>query len=257
MAHTTIGWFQNVDTGTGLTAITALTDQSIVTNGVDARIPVQFNRLFGVYANGVDLTQAQFSTPSLRQRLLLDVAPAEAAAEPANPYGFTHFEEHPIQLVSGEDARLFVINDGESASDSFGFAFLMDAIDPVPDGAQITTVRCTSATTLTANAWSLCPLTFSQQLNAGRWAVVGARFESAGCQAGRLVFPGAAHRPGAIGRDAIGDVEDRIFRAGGLGIWGSFDNTQPPQAEFCATSADTAEVVYLDLIYLGPATGQA
>jgi len=33
-----------------------------------------------------------------------------------------------------------------------------------------------------------------------------------------------------------------------LGNWGEFDHTYPPQVEFLSVSADTAEVVYLDLV---------
>jgi len=36
------------------------------------------------------------------------------------------------------------------------------------------------------------------------------------------------------------------------GVWMTFYQNVPPQVEFFATSADTAEEMWFDLVYLGP-----
>jgi len=117
-----------------------------------------------------------------------------------------------------------------------------------PVTGEIFTVRATSSTTLTAYQWTNGALTFAQSLPKGRYAVVGMRALSAGLIAARLVIPGYAWRPGCIGYDAENDTEDDVFRGGRMGVWGEFDHDLPPTVDFLSISADTSEVVYLDLI---------
>jgi hypothetical protein len=74
------------------------------------------------------------------------------------------------------------------------------------------------------------------------------RAESAGAIAARLVLPGSAYRPGVIAYDAGSDVEIEKFRMGNNGSLGEFSHQFIPAAEFFAASADTSEVVYLDVI---------
>jgi hypothetical protein len=38
---------------------------------------------------------------------------------------------------------------------------------------------------------------------------------------------------------------------GGWGVWGEFAHTAPPTVDFLSVSADTSEVVHLDLIKVG------
>jgi len=240
--------------GGGAHGFDALTDQHLTTSGDDVLVPDKLNKLGGVYAGGANLTQARFSTPTLREKLLLDVIPVDAADEPASTAAFNHFFHRPMNLTPSEGARLAVINDGASASLVRGLAWFMDKIDPLPEGAEVFTVRCTGATTLTANIWNTVPLTFSQQLPAGRYAVAGMRASSAGAIAARLILPGYSWRPGVIGADAIGDIRDDVFRAGRLGNLGEFEHTFPPQAEWLSASADTSETVHLDLVQIRKGT---
>ena len=248
MAFTMGAWYEDIDTGAALTDITAIVDQHLTTNGDDIFVPDRLNNLGAVAVFGADLTQARFSTPTLREKLLLDVAPIEADTEPGSPYAMHKLFHNPMRLTPSEGARLAVINDGAAASHVQGMAWFMDKIDELPADKDIFTVRCTGTTTLVANTWNTVPLTFSQQLPAGRYAVAGMRAESAGCQAARLIMPGWSWRPGVLGRDAIGDLEDYDFRGGKLGNWGEFEHVFPPQAEFLSNVADTAECVWLDLV---------
>lgn len=124
---------------------------------------------------------------------------------------------------------------------------------------QFITAHTTSSTTLTAGAWTQVILTFDQTLPAGTYAIIGARFYSATCLFGRL-YPatGPKWRPGGIGVQAYDQLDawgQRAIPWGGRlvapwGVWMTFYQNVPPKVEFFATSADSAEEVDLDLVYL-------
>jgi len=257
MSFSIAAWYQSIDTGAALTAINALSDQHLTTSGTDVLVPTKTNKLVGTYALGADLTQAQFSTPSLRSKVLLDFETIETGATPTNGnLAVNNMFSTPVQLVSGEGARMYVINDGVAASNVYGAAWFGDGSREIPEG-EIFTVKLTGSTTLTANAWTLVPLTASQQLPAGRYAIVGARFRSANAILGRLVISGESSRPGCVAENVATDLDGSsfgkdvaLFRRGGCGVWGEFEHTYLPQAEFLASAADTAETVFLDLIQI-------
>lgn len=246
--HTLVGYYESQDTSAVLTRMAALVDQHITVNGDDILVPDFASKLGWIWAAGSDITQAQISSPSLREKLLLDVMPLnDGADEPLDPPPIDIRMPSGIQLVPSEGLRALVAEDAAGADAEYILAMLFDSIDAVPPG-EIMTVRATSATTVTANAWSLCVLTFSQQLEAGRYAVVGMRAEGATALAARLVFPGSGYRPGCLGTDTAADVGLKIFRHGALGSWGEFEHTFPPQVEMLCTAGDTAQVVWLDLV---------
>lgn len=247
----TIGAYsESQDSGGVLVNVAALADQSLTTQGDDIIVPDWASKLMGVFPIGATITLCQMTSPTLRKGLLLDVNPLNVGAEPLVPTPFCSRFENPLQLEPGEGLRALVAEGAAGAEQDSVLVWLGNEITALPAG-EIKTVRCTSATTLTAYAWTACTLTFSQQLEAGEYALVGMKGISAGAIACRAILPGSAHRPGAIAYDAEGDKSLDIFREGRLGDWGHFRHQYPPTVEFLSVSADTAEVVYLDLVKVG------
>lgn len=125
------------------------------------------------------------------------------------------------------------------------------------------TVHWTAATTLTASNWTQVQPAFDQALYAGYYALIGARAFSATGLFFRL-FPamGPKWRPGGIcvnSYDQMDPYNQRYQNAfgptpGSWGQWITFFQNVPPQVEFFATAADTAEEGWFDLVYLGPQT---
>lgn len=247
MAFTIVAWSESQDSGGVLTQVQAVTDQHITTDGDDILVPAFAPNLAGVFAIGATITQAQISSPTLRKGLLYDVSPLNVGAEPVNrPYVHDRFE-NPIPLTVGEGLRALVAEGAAGAEQDSVIAFLQSEFEAAPSG-DILTVRATATATLTPYQWSLCTLTLSQQLEAGRYAIVGMKAISAGAIAARLVLPGSQFRPGVIASDAEGDVTIPEFRYGKKGVYGEFEHTFVPAVEFFSISADTAETVYLDVI---------
>jgi len=229
-----------------LANIAAVPDTHLRVVGDDVYVPA-LSQLAGYHFMGANFTQGQIDSPSLRVQTLIDVEPADLADEPGSPSAFHDLMGTPVPLVVGETIRTLMAEDAAGASRVSALIWFSDG--PVtPVTGKIQTLRATGSTTLTADAWTPVPLTFSQTLPAGTFQIVGARFQSAGCRAGRFIVPGYSWRPGAPGHDADGDLDDPRFRYGRAGVWCEFVSDNPPQAEFFSASADTSEVVHLDLI---------
>jgi len=248
MPFTLVAYSESQDSAV-LVNIAAVPDTHVRVVLDDIYVPA-LSQLAGYHFMGVNFTQGQIDSPSLRVQTLIDVEPADVADEPASPPAFHDLFSAPIPLATGETIRTLMAEDGAGATRVSALVWFSDG--PVaPVTGKIQTLRATGATTLTANAWTACPLTFSQTLPVGSFQVVGARFNSAGCRAGRLLVPGYSWRPGAPGVDADGDLNTVRFRYGQAGVWCEFASDNPPQAEFFSASADTSEVVHLDLIKVG------
>ena len=250
MGFSLVGWNESQDSSAGLTQVAALADQHVTTQGDDILVPDFAPNLAAVFAASAALTRAQLTSPSLRRHTQLDVAPINASDEPVAPTPWMPFFQKPLPLEVGEGLRALVTDSTGGASQSKVLVWLQGELVPIPEGV-IQTIRCTATAALAAEAWTLLTLTLSQQLEAGRYAIVGMRAEAAGGIAARLVIPGSTYRPGCICYDAVGDVEDPLFRFGKMGqSWGEFEHLFVPQVEFLSTSADTAETVWLDVVKL-------
>lgn len=78
---------------------------------------------------------------------------------------------------------------------------------------------------------------------------------SANCIAARIVLPGQAPRPGVLGTTTQNDLQNPMFRYGGMGVFGEWEDTDSFNIEFLSGVADTAEVVQVDFVQVrkGPA----
>lgn len=245
MPFTLVAWTENYTAAATMDAMTAVADPHVRVSGDDIWIPEALPFLAGYKALGSTLTAARIESPTLRTLTPIDVSPLDTAAKPTGANLMVKIFSNP-KTVGGGEALNFRASVSASGR-AWGLAWLSDG-PLAPVTGEVFTVKCTSATTLVANAWTNGALTFAQTLPRGRYAVVGMRALSAGLVAARLVFPGYAWRPGCVGYSAENNTEDPDFRGGRIGVWGEFDHDVPPTVDFLSTSADTSEVVYLDLI---------
>lgn len=239
----------SVDGSGGLVQVNAEPDPSIavVSNNlqVDGRLPY----VVGAYAlGGTGLLRVQLQAPSLRQLWYPDIQPPDAAATVSTPSRFADFRFTPFQLLANEQLSAYVTNGG-AAQTIVGIWFADGPIAPI--AGPVRSIRFTSATTLTANAWTNCALTLSENLPSGRYQLVGARLFGTSPVLFRFVLQGYPWRPGATALPTIQSVEHPAFRVGGMGVWGEFTNTTIPTIDVLATAADTAQTGVLDLVYLG------
>lgn len=250
---TTVAFYENIDPAGAFAPIAGVADQHVRVVGDDIQVPNQMNKIIlaaGMIENTV-APRARLTAPSLRRLVLPMLAPLNVAGagavEPNSPQRIIDRRLSPLELESGEQLNAEIFSNPAAAQDQSVVAWLGDGvIQPVT--GKIFTVRATGATTLVAGAWGNTPLTFDEDLPRGRYQIVGMRPESAGCVAARCVFVGGGPRPGALGCDGVDDIQADVFRHGNLGVFGEFEDNEPPTVDFLSISADTAEVVYFDLI---------
>lgn len=217
-------------------------------------VPSDINNIHWAAALSANLARAYIKTPSLEvKRTLLDVIPHVRGAIKF-PLDYVPIKKiEPAQaLVPTEEISVWAIQNGTAAERVYALALLgSPTLEPAPAG-EIRIVRCTSATTLTANEWTSCKLTPDIALEAGTYALVGMLPISANAIAARAIITGQVYRPGVpalAGDEYVTKVlhKDWFELFGGF-LFGTFTHLTIPEIQFLSSAADTSEVVYLYVI---------
>lgn len=248
MFHTAI-WSASVDQAS-LAAIAAIADPVMTVSGNNIQVPAA-TPMIGLAAGiGVNLTRVQLQSPSLRRIANFEVRPFHRNATPLSPNPTIDFMDEPIELDPGEQLQAWTSEDGAGAT---RMNVLVNFVDKavVANTEQSFVVRATAAQTLTAFSWTNGALTFDQVLPVGQYAIVGARAESTGLIAFRFVFQNQTPRPGGLGNLTESALSLPRQRKGYWGVWGVFDNWTAPTVDFFSSSADTSEVLSLDIVKVG------
>lgn len=209
-------------------------------------------QLLGGYVMGPTASKSKLESPSLLNIAPYQIAPVDTAATPsANPVAGIR-PSSPRALATTEGLQMYSSNSSSSAtSNTTGLVWLADgAIAPV--NGNIIVARGTFTSGTTANVWDNAAITFDTQLPAGNYQIVGARAEGAHLKAFRFVFQGQANvRPGSIAANGVAGLDMPGARNGGWGVWGTFNQYNPPSVDNITDGTSETAVLYLDLI---PAT---
>jgi hypothetical protein len=261
MAITLHAHYENQDPAGAFVNIAALADPLGSNDGDDLIVP-NLNRLVAV-AFGVPSGANQrlrLDSPSLRVLGRWEAqgfnGGADADAEPDSPQIVHDMRQNPLTMTPTERVVAEVDYNTTVAEAAWVLYWFADGpVAPLTD-AVIRTVRVTSTVDTVAGAWTNGAITFTDPLPPGRYAIVGARFQSAGMVAVRFVFTDVAHRPGVLCVDDENDQQHPMFRMGGMGILGEFESTRIPTIDMLSISADVADILgVLDLVQVraGPA----
>lgn len=245
-----------LDDGT-FQAQAAVEDDIVFTSGDDLRVPRSLDRLLGAVGfigDQAAATRGRIVAPSLRGFLNVEIIPLYPTEPPASQnHVMDIWPRSPIALAVGESINYESDGggNGAAAQDCSALVWLGDGpVQPV-DG-DMRTVRATTVVVTVQRQWSSATLVFAEDLPAGRYAVVGARFQDGNLGAGRLIFVEGGGRPGTVGCTTLLAADLKGSRRGGWGVWGEFDINQPPSAEFLSLGGtDTNPDVYLDIMRIG------
>ena len=256
---TTVAFYESVDQAAAYVALNAVPDQHVRVVGDDIQIPTLSNVV--AIAAGVETAaanRARLVSPSLRVRSNFQITPtngqAAAAVEPNDAHNVVDLRTSPLALVVGEQLNVEAFANPAAAQVQWGVVWLADG-PIVPINGAIFTVRTTSATALVAGTWTNVAITFDEDLPRGRYQLVGMRPVSAGIIAARAVFVGGSARPGVLGCDAVTDYGHEMWRLGQMGVFGEFEDVEPPTMDALAVSADATQEYWLDLIQLRAGPG--
>ena len=248
MPFTLIGWQESEDEASVLLPKKACSDTHVTVSGDIIYVP-KLNKLLAEYVQGSATGRyAQLRSPSLRAKVLQDLAPISLAATTPNPVCFLPHFSNPINLVEGEGLEALYDQTTAAAAVKTILAWLGDGpLSPIT--GEIMSVRVTATITSVLSDWVNGTLTFSQTLPRGRYALVGAAFWEADLLAVRFCPVGEFWRPGCLGSATIGIEESQYFRYGRIGKWFEFDSLTPPSIEILNFAAASQSITgVLDLI---------
>ncbi len=256
MFHT-IAFYESVDQAGVYTALNGVPDQQTRVSGDDIQVPT-LSQVVAIAAmvETAAAHRARLVSPQIRKRGDFQIAPlnggAAAAVEPGSPQAVMDLRLSPLILAAQEQLNAEALADPVAAQIQSAVVWLSDG--PIaPATGAIFTVRATAVSALVAGTWSPTAINFDQDLPRGRYQVVGFWPISTGMLAARLSFVGGpGWRPGALGSDLQEDIQNPMFRMGGMGVFGEFEDIEPPTVEALAVSADAAaaQMYYLDLIQI-------
>lgn len=204
-------------------------------------------------AGSATLNRTRIITASLRIPSTPWLRPILEAAIPPNNPRLCDYRAGPLLLKALEEIEVAGTSGLASGTERFFSGLWVSdtlALQPIPAG-NIVTMRGTSTTTVTANAWTQLTTTWQDTLPFGTYAIVGLTHQSANAQLARLVINGQLWRPGSLSVTALGNAGNRAFLKGGMGVWGTFRSVAMPIVEVLANAADASHEVYLDFIRTG------
>jgi hypothetical protein len=251
----TVAFYESINTAT-LNALNVVADDIVSSPQADRfQLPADLDSIHGAAVLAAALARGQVQTPSLEvKRASLEVIPHETGTIAFTLGGARLFiPQREVVLAPPEMLQLYANNAAGGADPTYGAVWLRKsgALEPMPTG-DVLSVRATSATTLTANAWTTCTVALDKDLPKGRYALCGFTPISATGIVARALIPGYTYRPGVpVCAGTEGAARDHFAAALKDFLWynmGEFDNISIPQFQFLASAADTAQYLVLYLV---------
>lgn len=240
--------------GTSETVLSAVQDD-ILTRSTDERFLVPSDRPFvrWAWAWNVNLVRARLVSASLETRRhqgLLSYGYTFSLGSQQRNYA--ELFSRPLRLSPTEELEARMIASSEGQPGYVLVEFAPETI-PEPPAGDVIRIRCVGNTTLRPNEWTTVRVVPEVSFEAGTYALINFYPASAGCVACRALISGQAYRPGVIGIAGGTDnaiysrpvTDSVVFKPYHMGL---FTHITPPQFQFLSISADTYEVVYIDVV---------
>lgn len=226
---------------------------------------------------GANLVHVRAQTTSMLPFPYPTLDPNNRGTAFESPPRIHDFSKNPIPMKGTDEFDIFATQNHGSAETEYVMAQFCDGppqplpvqvLPPALPGSPMMPGRFfnahwTAAVTLTAGGWTQVQPVFDQTLPPGYYGLLGVRAYSATALFFRM-YPAQQPlwRPGGVAvqaYDQLDPVNQRFIpnysaESLGWGMWLSFYQNVPPQVEFFATSADTAEEGWFDMVYISTAT---
>jgi len=204
---------------------------------------------YWAFGNSANLERARIAMPSfnpIAYPWLRNVnRPAVGIPQP----NVTDYVRQPLRLPAKEYLAAQALQSGAGAEQVtivLGVGTALQANVP----GDIFTIRGSSTTAATANAWSSITTTWENDLEGGMYQVVGMRHVSTNAHAARLISQYQVERPGTISVRANSWRQDPLFSPGVLGKYVDFESDSFPTIQVLCGAADAAHEVFLSVVKL-------
>jgi len=249
MPFTVVAFSESQDEANAYATLNAVTDPTVTVTGDTIYVPELDNLIGALACLGTTGVSAYLDSPSLRELAYYYIKPIEKALIPSAPPHLPFHPTLPVPLVRYEGIKAYVKADPAAAEQHTVVLFLSDgALTPVT--GEIRNIEATASVTEAAGSWEEGSITFTQDLPAGRYQVVGARVECGGNGiAFRFIPVGGGYRAGGLCVNDVNERDPPFQRFGQLGVWFEFDPREPPMLEVLASAAGgTSQTIILDVI---------
>ncbi len=239
----------SIASGTALLQVKAVQSNiyPITNNGFLVQTLNKISSVVVIASGGI---RGQLQSASLRVQPFIDIVPVNRSVGAESPVRFTDFYANPLQVRSNEELDFFAAqNSGGSGTVSSLVFFTDGPVRPASPLGAIT-VHATASAVVTANAWSSVTFALDTSLDPGTYSVIGMRAYSATGIGARLIpnSGNQTYRPGVPMVNSYDGYDYKYARYGMSGQFITFATTALPQVEIFATSADSAEELWLDLV---------
>lgn len=226
--------------------VPAVQDQAMPTQ--NSRIfPPSNRQLLSAFGGGTALALLKLDSASLLLNGRPLIYPLDSGTAGGSQPGYIDYGDRGITLPGREQIGLLASRAVATAADVYGFLWHTERFAPAPV-APTKTIHATSAVAFANGTWTLGNITFDTALSEGRWMVIGMACDGANLLGARLVFPGSPERPGVLATTAVSEYVYPNWRMGKAGVYGTFQNYNPPQVEMLGTGTGSTQNIYLDLI---------
>lgn len=226
--------------------VAALTDDVLLIQN-NHFVPRQDLELIAAWGGSATLNRFRLAQPTIRQITTPYVRPTNVGVTPLSRPPVADYRREPFKIYPNEELQVQVTSDVAMTERFTALVWLRPRYVAPPAGSPFT-MRGTSTTAATANAWSSLAVTWQDTPKSGIYAVVGLTVFSANGIASRLIFEDQQLRPGALSVTAIGNIEHEMFHNAGLGEFGRFDAYRFPIVQVLANGADATHVIHMDIV---------
>jgi len=248
MTYHTVAFFENMST-TGFEGVNAV--QDTILNTVNNRIlPGSNYGLSYVYVNSADVSLARLDSPQSRAVVLPLFPEVDQNSGPSSDPNINDYRQNPFTIRGLEEFQPQIDNVSGGPSDQFVIMGLQESFQPVPAG-EIWTMHGTSTTSTNAGEWTTITISWSDELPAGSWALVGGLAQSTTGIAYRWVLEGQDLRPGGVCTTSLANRTADMFYGGGLGVLGKFQAWNPPRIQMLESSASSDIDVFMQFMRIG------
>lgn len=240
----------SVTNGTTNIAIAGVPDQAMTRDAAGNFLAPPNSNIRFAAAGGTNISRARINTPSLREVALPYIAPPNTGLTIPSPANLADFGPTGIVPRAVDSISVEATHSDAAPQVMYALMLFQFGYKQPPVGKEYRT-RFTAAITSSAGTWQSGAITLDQVLPAGIFEVTGLDVFGTNLLAARLIFPGAAYRPGVIARNAVTNVPRVEFTDGRLGSYGQFNSAFMPQLETYVEAANTTQEGYMDLVKVG------
>jgi len=228
------------------------------------QVPTNLTKLGLVAGYSTHMSGIRIQAASMLPFPYPNFSPMNRGSAFESPARVFDFMANPIQLNPTEEIDAFAAA-GNFTETAYIAILFTDGAQQVRPAGRPFTAHATASTTLTAGAFTGVIPTFDTALPAGRggpqmYALIGARYYSATAAFFQMLPANEPlYRPGGVGVQAYDQLDPPGQRAYGWfsggylpwGVWMTFQQNVPPTFNCFATSADSTQEFWLDLVAIG------